>query len=95
MGALHLDETVTLRLPRIAVGQILDGLDVLSEQWEATAASLAGGQLPEGDVLIGECSDEREAGKIAAYYRRISALIEQQFDGGDGPREQFANRLQS
>ena len=26
------------RLPRNAVGQILDGLDVLAEQWEATAA---------------------------------------------------------
>ena len=51
------------RLPRNAVGQILDGLDVLAEQWEATAASLAGGQLPEGDVLIRECGDAREAAR--------------------------------
>jgi hypothetical protein len=75
-------ETVALRLPRNAVGQILDGLDVLAEQWEATAAYLVDGQASEGDVLIRECSDEREAQKIAAHYRRISGLIEEQLERG-------------
>lgn len=74
------EETVSLRLPRNAVGQILDGLEVLAEQWEATAAYLQHGELPEGDVAIRECSDEREAGKIAGYYRRISGVITSQLE---------------
>lgn len=78
MDANAAEETVALRLPRNAVGQILDGLEVLAEQWEATADYLRDGELPEGDVLIRECSDEREAGKIAAYYRRIGGMIESQ-----------------
>ena len=81
MYANAADESVSLRLSRNAIGQILDGLEVLAEQWEATADYLRDVELPDEDVLIRECSDEREAGKIAAYYRRISGLIESQLEG--------------
>ena len=72
------EETVSLRLPRNAVGQILDGLDVLAEQWEATAAYHRDGTVPE-DCLVRECSDEGEAEWVAAFYRQIIGLIEAQF----------------
>lgn len=71
------EEVVTLRLPRDFVGQLLDGLEVLIEQWEYTAEYMATG-LVRDDMSVRECSDEDEAIKIAAYYQRIREAIEGQ-----------------
>lgn len=70
------DTVVQLTLPRNYVGQILDGLEVLIEQWEATAAYFRTGEV--GDTTIRECSDAEEAEWIAGFYREISDGIQQQ-----------------
>lgn len=67
------DTVVGLSLPRNHVGQILDGLQVLIEQWQATALYLRTGQL--GDEIIRECSDADEANWIAGFYEEIIAEI--------------------
>jgi hypothetical protein len=56
--------------------QIFDGLDVLIEPWDATAAWFRTGEV--GDVPIRECSDAEEAESIAGYYREIAAAIRRQ-----------------
>lgn len=76
------DTVVHLRLPRNSVGQILDGLDVLIEQWEATAAYHRYGEV--GDEVIRECSDAEEAEGIAQTYGAIAATIRAQLTTADG-----------
>lgn len=70
------DTAVQLALPRRYVGQILDGMEVLIEQWDATAAWFRTGEV--GDITIRECSDAEEAESIAGYYREIAAEIRRQ-----------------
>lgn len=70
------DTAVQLRLPRRDVGQILDGLEVLIEQWDATAAWFRTGEV--GDIPIRECSGAEEAESIARYYQDIAAEIREQ-----------------
>lgn len=67
---------VELSLPRNHIGQILDGLDVLAEQWDATAAYHRTGEV--GDIAIRECSDAAEAEWIAGFYREIAEDIRRQ-----------------
>lgn len=67
------DTAVELSLPRRYVGQILDGIEVLIEQWEATAHYFRTGEV--GDTAIRECSDAEEAESIARYYREITAEV--------------------
>lgn len=74
---MNQNEMVTLRLPRLFVGQVLDGLDVLIEQWEYTAQYHEDG-LIRGDMIVRECTDEDEARWIAAFYREIRDEIERQ-----------------
>jgi hypothetical protein len=64
------NETVTLRLPRGFVGQILDGLEVLIEEWEHTAEYHETGLVRDG-VCVRECTDAGEAEEMAGFYRRI------------------------
>ena len=64
------DTVVQLSLSRNFVGQILEGLAVLTEQWDATAAYLSHGEL--GDQVIRECSSAEEAESIAEFYRQIA-----------------------
>jgi len=70
------DTFVQLSLPRNHVGQILDGLEVLIEQWEATARYFRTGEV--GEYAIRECSDAEEAEWIAGHYREIADDIERQ-----------------
>lgn len=70
------DTVVQLTLPRNYVGQILDGLAVLIEQWDATAASFRTGEV--GDTTIRECSDAEEAEWIAGFYREIAEDVRRQ-----------------
>lgn len=67
------DTVVELSLPRNYIGQILDGLEVLIEQWDATAAYHRTGEV--GDSTIRECSDAEEAEWIAGFCEKIVAEI--------------------
>ncbi len=68
--------SVQLSLPRNHVGQLLDGIEVLIEQWDATATYLQTGTI--GNDCIRECSDVEEAEWIADFYRKIAAEIQDQ-----------------
>lgn len=76
------DTVVELSLPRNYVGQILEGIAVLIEQWQATAAYHRTGELP--DILIRECSDAEEAEWIAEFYEKIVAEIRGQMQPTSG-----------
>ena len=65
---------VQFQLPDNDWGQLLDGLDVLIEQWESTAQCLRTGEI-HPDVVIRECHDPEEAEAIAARYRSISKRL--------------------
>lgn len=68
--------SVQLSLPRNYVGQLLDGIEVLVEQWDATAIYLRTDRI--GNDCIRECSDAEEAEWIASFYRKIAAEIRDQ-----------------
>lgn len=70
------DTVVQLSLPRNYIGQVLDGLEVLIEQWEATAIYFRTGEV--GEHAIRECSDAEEAQWIAGFYREIAEDIRRQ-----------------
>jgi hypothetical protein len=72
------DEFVTLKLPKLFVGQILDGLRIRAESWERTKDYLADGVIDPDDPYIEECNDEIEARQIEAFYREIIKEIETQ-----------------
>ena len=62
--------TYHLELDENDLGQLMDGLEQRAESWERTAGYLRSGFL-DGDEVIEECSDPREADSIAAHYRSI------------------------
>ena len=70
-------DRVVLQLPHDFVGQLLDGLEVLIDEWDYTYRYHAYGVFEEGQ-MIRECSSEFEAAKIRDYYRHIASEIEQQ-----------------
>jgi len=72
-----MSENITLNLPSLAVGQILDGLYARVEIWEYTEEHLNTGLVRE-PYLIEECSDPDEARHIADYYKEIIRSIEEQ-----------------
>jgi hypothetical protein len=72
-----MDKIVTLQLPDLMVGQILDGLEQQRHVWQATAHFLVTGEPPD-DVLVAECSHEAEAAWIAAFYDEIICEIRRQ-----------------
>jgi len=75
------DEFVTLKLPKLFVGQILDGLRIRAESWEHTKIYLSDGVVVDpDDPCIEECSDEREARQVETFYREIIKEIEAQLD---------------
>ena len=70
------EKSVTLKLPELFVGQMLDGLRIRAESWERTKDYLADGVIDPDDPYIEECSDENEAQQIANFYREIIKEIE-------------------
>lgn len=70
-------DEVTLTLSRNGVGQLLDGIDVLIEQWEATAEYLDTGRIRE-DVCLRESHSLHEAEAIAEIYRQLRDRIWEQ-----------------
>jgi hypothetical protein len=71
---------VLLRLPSISVGQILDGLDVLIEQWNHTAGFLRTGDFSEEIGIVRECSAAEEAKSISVCYQEIRLEIAKQLE---------------
>jgi hypothetical protein len=58
-------------LPRGFLSQMLDGLEYLIEEWQATAEFLETGYMPDDSMGVRDCSGPEEALKIAQYYTRI------------------------
>ncbi|NQT03513.1 MAG: hypothetical protein HQ580_15910 [Planctomycetes bacterium] len=74
-----MDKNITLTLPSLMVGQILDALYMRLETWEYTEEYLNTGHVHE-PYLIEECSNAYEARQIADYYKEIIKSIEKQAD---------------
>jgi septal ring factor EnvC (AmiA/AmiB activator) len=72
-----MDKIVNLKLPRMMVGQIIDGLRERQKVWLLTAEFMETGATEE-PYIIEECSDANEAKTIAAYYEEIINEIEKQ-----------------
>lgn len=72
-----MDKNITLNLPLLMVGQILDALYMRLETWEYTKEYLNTGHVREPN-LIEECSNPDEARQIADYYKEIIKSIEKQ-----------------
>jgi hypothetical protein len=68
---------ISLKLPELAVGQILDALYQRVEAWNYTADFLETENIVEGR-FIEECSDPNEARGIVRYYKEIIQMIENQ-----------------
>ncbi len=68
---------VTIVVEDDDLDQVLDGLEVLIEQWEATAEYLTTGEVRE-DVCIRESHSAHEAESIAAQYARITSVLREQ-----------------
>ena len=74
-----MDRNITLTLPSLMIGQILDALYMHLETWEYTEEYLNTGHVHE-PYLIEECSNTSEAHQIANYYKEIIRSIEKQTD---------------
>ncbi|MDD5328240.1 MAG: hypothetical protein WC476_10920 [Phycisphaerae bacterium] len=72
-----MDKKVTLKLPRLMVGQIIDGLRERQKVWLYTAEFMDNGYTEE-PCIIEECSNADEARNIAAYYEEIIKEINAQ-----------------
>lgn len=64
-------------LSRCDAGQILEGIEVLIEQWNETAEFHRTGNI-DSDVCIREATDANEAESIVATYRDIRNRIASQ-----------------
>lgn len=71
------DDIIELKLKDNHVGQIIDGLNVLIEQWDATREYMETGES-KADFIIRECNDAEEAAAIADFYREIEADLRSQ-----------------
>jgi hypothetical protein len=71
---------VTLKLPRLFVGQLLDCLNIAVEDWDRTKLYHETGYVDPDEQYVRECNDAHEAEQIANYYRQIIAEIEKQLD---------------
>jgi len=70
-------ENVTLSMSRNDAGQLLEGIDILVDQWEATVEYLATGRIRE-DICIRESHSLHEAEKITSIYRGLRETVSHQ-----------------
>ena len=77
-----MDQEITLKLPRLMVGQIIDGLRERQKVWLYTAEFMDTGCTKE-PCIIEECSNSQEARNIAAYYEEIINCIKKQLSKWD------------
>jgi hypothetical protein len=75
---------ILLMLRAYDVWQLLDGLHIRTEAWSKTADFLESGFNADDSFICEECSDPREARRIAQHYKRIIAEIEQQIERQGG-----------
>ncbi|OGL46358.1 MAG: hypothetical protein A2161_07790 [Candidatus Schekmanbacteria bacterium RBG_13_48_7] len=75
---MGLNKYVTLRLPDMYVGQILDGLNARRDDWLNTLKYLEDGELEEFRNML-ECHDKSEARVIVNLYDDIIVEINRQF----------------
>ena len=73
-----MDRTVTLTLPDLFVGQILDVLRQEQEAWVYTRSYLLGGPL-DIERLIKVDSTAEGARKMVEYYQEIIDAVERQY----------------
>lgn len=69
---------ISITLNRNDWGQIIDGLEVRLESWEATARYLEGEEVNQ---IIEECHDAAEARSVAATYERLIEDLNSQLHG--------------
>ncbi len=70
-------KTFQICVEAVDLGQILDGLRFRHESWAKTAIFLRDGFFPDEAFVCEECSDPREAQRIADHYQRIICALEQ------------------
>lgn len=75
-----MNKTFNIRIRSLDLGQILDGLRVRQESWLNTSIYLRDGYFPDDSFVCEDCSDWKEAKRIAAHYKRIIANIEKQIE---------------
>jgi hypothetical protein len=66
-----------IELDDFDLGQVIDGLEIRAQAWEATAHYHRTGESPEG-VSVEGCRDVEEAATLAGRYRRILEKISAQ-----------------
>ena len=74
----YIDRIITLKLPRLFVGQLLDCLHIAVEDWERTKIYHESGYVDPDEPYVRECNDAHEAEQIEKFYRRIIEKIERQ-----------------
>jgi hypothetical protein len=75
---IAMKKTIKLSLPDDFVGQMLDGLEVLAEDWKRTKEYLESGTVDIEGGTIRECSNAHEAERIEEFYRAIIKEIRKQ-----------------
>lgn len=70
-------ETITIKLHRLDLGQIVEGMLCRQQEWQQTA-DWHSGRLTAFPQDFKECSNAREAQWIADNYARILAEIDKQ-----------------
>ena len=73
-----MDKTITLKLPRLFVGQILDVLRLEQEAWVYTESYFLGGPL-DIERLIKVDSTAEGARKMVEYYQEIIDAVARQY----------------
>lgn len=76
-GKIPQKETITIKLSRVDLGQVLEGMSCRQNEWQQTA-DWHTGKLTEFPQNFKECSNATEAQWIADNYSRILAIIEKQ-----------------
>ena len=66
-----MDRIVTLKLPSLFVGQILDCLSIAIEDWHRTRVFHEDGIIDPDEPYIRECDGAHEAEQIENYYRKF------------------------
>lgn len=68
----------TIRLDSLDLGQLLDGLETRAESWRKTADFMESGYAEDDSFVCEECTDGKEAVRVAEHYERLIHSIEEQ-----------------
>lgn len=73
--ALESNSKIWIQIRRVDLGQVIEGIETLIEQWRDTGRFLSG---EDAAGVVRECGSAEEAHFIAAYYDRIAANLTEQ-----------------